>query len=409
MIWRRQLPVHSAQTLRALLSGTLGALGVHAEKALAWRMRNHWGAREILLTSSGTAALALAMRAALRGEDGPIALPAYGCYDLATAALGAGVRVVLYDVDPHSLGPDEASLSRALERKPRALVLAHLYGLPVNVPAIARQTAAAGVVILEDAAQGLGALVRGQPAGSLGSTSILSFGRGKGLTGGAGGALLANDSLGETLLDQARSVLHGGRAGWSELARACAQWVFGRPLLYPLPAALPFLRLGETVFQSPEPPRLLSRAAASMIFRNWKPAFSAIARRRALAARLVTSARTNGFWQTFSLTPDTVPGYLRLPLLAQGNTRKAVLTRAALRLGIAPGYPLPLSKLPGFAQHCINGDEPFPGAEYLAERLFTLPTHELLTDGDVIALQRWLTQPGLNQLTAERDRVVAGA
>ena len=48
-----------------------------------------------------------------------------------------------------------------------------------------------GLAVVEDAAQGLGATWRGRPLGSFGDVSVLSFGRGKGWTGGVGGALLA--------------------------------------------------------------------------------------------------------------------------------------------------------------------------------------------------------------------------
>ena len=316
--------------------------------------------------------------------------------------------MILYDLDAQSLTPDQASLARVLEEGPRVPVLAHLYGVPVDVVRVARQAAANGTVVLEDAAQGIGAMLRGQPVGSFGSAAVLSFGRGKGLTGGSGGALLANDQLGEALLEEAGSSLEGARAGWPDLGRACAQWIFGRPAIYALPAALPFLRLGQTVFRTPEPPRTLSRAAANMIFRNWKSAFTSVSRRRALAARLISAARGNRAWRTLSLQPETVPGYLRLPLLAENNAREVLLSRKAVKLGIAPGYPLPLVRLPGFAQHCVNADEAFPGADLLAERLFTLPTHERLSDRDVSGLQRWLADAGHSQLARKRDKVVAG-
>lgn len=403
VIARRQLPVHSTLTLRALMSGAVGAMGVNAQRALTWRIRNYWGARDVAFTSGGTAALSLAMRAALRGDDALIALPAYGCYDLATAAEGAGARVVLYDLEPHSLAPDPESLERALKLGPRALVLVHLFGLPVDIMSLAARAAGQGVVIIEDAAQAIGALLGGRPAGSFGSVSILSFGRGKGLTGGSGGALLANDDTGSRILEHARLSLAGTRAGWSDLARAAAQWTVGRPALYSLPAALPFLRLGQTVYHPPQSPRVLSRAAAGMIFRNWKSALEAAARRRATATRLIAAARTNSAWRTLPLTSEGVASYLRLPLLANGDARAVVLSRSAAKLGIMQGYPMPIVKLPGFAHRCINGNERFPGAELLAERLFTLPTHDLLNDRDVLALQHWLSDTGAEKPGRQRE------
>jgi len=83
-----------------------------------------------ILTDSGTSALRLALSAAADAGRLPVAMPAYSCYDLATAAIGADVPVLLYDLDPLTLEPDEASLTQALEAGARTLVVAHLFGRP---------------------------------------------------------------------------------------------------------------------------------------------------------------------------------------------------------------------------------------------------------------------------------------
>ena len=90
-----------------------GAPALAAARALVSRW---FGSRDVLLTDSGTSALALALRMAVaaRPDRPTVALPAWACYDLATAADAADVGVVLYDLDPATLGPDWASLDRAL-------------------------------------------------------------------------------------------------------------------------------------------------------------------------------------------------------------------------------------------------------------------------------------------------------
>ena len=79
---------------------------------------------------SGTSALTMALRSL--GRAPTVALPAYGCFDLATAAIGAGAKVRLYDLDPATLGPLDSSLSEAIEAGIDGLVLAHLYGIPAE-------------------------------------------------------------------------------------------------------------------------------------------------------------------------------------------------------------------------------------------------------------------------------------
>ncbi|HYR11816.1 MAG TPA: DegT/DnrJ/EryC1/StrS family aminotransferase, partial [Longimicrobium sp.] len=264
--FRHLPPAHSPVPARGVAAGMRAVFGEQMASRVHDLVQRDWGAGDVLLTSSGTAALVLALRAAAAPRPGaPVALPAYGCYDLATAAAGADLPAVLYDVDPATLAPDARSMERALAAGPCALVVAHLYGVPVDVPALAPLAAGAGAMLVEDAAQSAGAVVGGRPAGALASVSVLSFGRGKGRTGGAGGALLAHDLAGQAALRHARLRVDEGDAGWRDLAAAAVQWMLARPSVYAFPAALPFLRLGETVYHPPSPPRRLSRAAAGVL------------------------------------------------------------------------------------------------------------------------------------------------
>jgi hypothetical protein len=58
-------------------------------------------------------------------------------------------------------------------------------------------------------------------------------------------------------------------------------------------------------------------------------------------------------------------------------------------LGILPGYPIPLARLPGFAER-LRQVTPTPGAALLAERLHTIPVHSLMTPSDIVRIERWL-------------------
>jgi dTDP-4-amino-4,6-dideoxygalactose transaminase len=221
----------------------------------------------------------------------------------------------------------------------------------------------------------------------------LSFGRGKGLTGGSGGALLANDERGATLIDAARKFLGKGPAGWKDVVRATAQWLLARPGVYGVPAALPFLRLGETIYHPASSPGAMSRAALGVVNRVWEQSVAAIEVRRENAARLNAAAARSSRWFTYEVPPDSTGGFLRLPLLVRGGARDDVLRGSAMRLGAMPGYPFPLSRLPGFRERCINADEPFAGAEELTRDLITVPTHGLHNAQERAELERWLANP----------------
>jgi len=389
--WRRQLPAYSPLPFRAVVAGAAGLLsGVgRARASVTAMLARTYGCDDVLLTDSGTGALTLAIRGSLAGHPGAsVALPAYGCYDLATAADGAGSPVVLYDLDPATLAPDLASLRSVLDRGARAVVLVYWYGVPVDPEPVSAAAHATGALVIEDAAQGAGAAWRDRPLGSFGDLVVLSFGRGKGNTAGRGGALLAHGALGAAACAHARGAVARARRGTKELVQLKAQWLLGRPVLYALPSAVPFLRLGETVYHQPTPVRAMSAVAARTLAVTLPLGEREAALRRTNAKRLLARG-------TPGLTPVRVPasseaGYLRLPFLATPAVRAVAESKEARALGIMPGYPRALCDLEGFAGRVDNLDVDFVGARTLAERLITLPTHSLLTEGDFGGIGTWL-------------------
>jgi dTDP-4-amino-4,6-dideoxygalactose transaminase len=344
----------------------------------------------VVLTDSGTSALTAAIAGNVRDRPGAaVALPAFACYDVATAADGAGVPVLLYDVDPRTLAPDLESVRAALRADTAAIVVAHFYGYPVDLTEVNRLAEESGAVVIEDAAQAAGATLGDRPAGAQASLSVLSFGRGKGWTGGGGGALLAFDDRGTPVLEATRALLGAPRRGWGDLAALGAQSLLARPSLYAIPAALP-LGLGETVYRPPRPARGPAAATAAVLAASWPLAAAEVDVRRRNAARLLAALEHQAAFATITTLPHARPGYLRLPTLASREVRGTV----AASLGVFPSYPQALCDLPGFAARCMNRHDPFPGARLLASRLCTLPTHSRLDGRDLARLEGWIRSAG---------------
>jgi pyridoxal phosphate-dependent aminotransferase EpsN len=112
--------------------------------------------------------------------------------------LGATPVFIDSEADTWNLCPERLreALSDRLARgkKPKALLLVHLYGMPARLPEILAIAAEFGVPILEDAAEALGACFGGQPLGSFGTVGVFSFNGNKILTTSGGGALVTNDA-----------------------------------------------------------------------------------------------------------------------------------------------------------------------------------------------------------------------
>ena len=383
---RRLPPVWSPLTLTAVFGGVragwLGS-GRRARQEVERLLRAAYGPDALFLTDSGTSALTLAITAARSVSPTPIALPAYCCYDVATAAIGADAPFFLYDLDPGTLSPDLASLRLALEGGAGTVVVAHLYGVPMDFAAVEALAAEFGALIVEDAAQASGCSWKGKPAGSHGAMGVLSFGRGKGITGGGGGALLINDRRFARSADPSQVASRGhhapARGSLGEVIRLAAQWALGRPSLYRIPASLPFLGLGTTPYRAPHPTGGLSPVAAGVLAHTLDYASAEVGLRRANAARLRNEIRGVAHIQV----PDGwEAGWLRLPVVLP-RTAGGVLTRHHAALGVMPGYPVALPDLPGFGERRLNRERKFAGARLLAERLVTIPTHRFVRSATV--------------------------
>lgn len=162
--------------------------------AVAARVSEWLGGRPTRPVASGTWAIACLLRAlADRYPRRRLALPAFLCHNPLAAALYASWTPVFCDVDPGTGVPTPASWRQALDAGVDAVLLVHLFGNPQDPHDLARECRARGVFLIEDACQSLGATIDGQPCGSFGDTSVMSFGHTKQIDAG-GGAVLASEN-----------------------------------------------------------------------------------------------------------------------------------------------------------------------------------------------------------------------
>jgi len=380
-------PVYSPQPLgeicaaagRTAVGRPLAALSA-AAKALAQRYPNFTP----VLTDCGTSALTIALelaftKAALQGRvHRVVALPAYACPDLATAAVAAGATIVLYDVAPDTLAPDWESLKTVVQEGASVVVVAHLYGRVVDLGPALSLASATGAVIIEDAAQHAGGSAGGVRGGSQGSLGVLSFGRGKGINAGGGGALLCRTADAWALPEHP----HPTR-GWPALLKATAAEALSRPQLYGIPARLPHLGIGETRYHAPRTVQPMVAAVAHMLVTALHLEPRLLAGRRYREAQY-TERLTDRSPAVTLLRPVEESGALRTPVLL--NPAFAASKPQLSRLGVVRSYPRTLAHYPEFVELVQNTSCAFPGATQLAREMFTLPTHDLVRDAEVQAL-----------------------
>lgn len=193
------------------------------------------GVKHAVALSCGTAALHLAIKLAaerLYGSSTGISVPdglgkggsLYGkrvfCSDLTFDAtvnpvVYEGGEPVFIDSSPEDWNMDPQALELAFERYPdvKLVILVHLYGVPAQADEIRKICDRHGALLIEDAAESLGAVYKGKQTGSLGDYGVISFNGNKIITGSSGGMLLVNDRYSA---EKARK--------WSTQSREKAPW-----------------------------------------------------------------------------------------------------------------------------------------------------------------------------------------
>ena len=354
--------------------------------AAAHRLAVAYPSRDITLTDSGTSALILALLRTRPTDDRRpcIALPAYACPDIGTAAIGAGYRIMLYDVVPDSLEPDLESLRRCLKAGATHVLAVHLFGRLVNVARVEHEAAPFGAVVIEDAAQHAGGSRDGVRGGALSTWSILSFGRGKGLNAGGGGALLRvrNNAPAPPVLD-----LPGVAASLSVLAKATLTELLSAPWIYWLPQAIPALRLGETVYHVPSTPRSMTIASASLLVEALDRETAALGERRQHEQHYQQALRHRAGLMLRAPDTGVLSGALRFPVRIRPTVGIALAS-----LGVVRSYPRILSEYGALAAHIEALPHALTGATELAATLHTLPTHARVQVDDMEKMVQQLSR-----------------
>ena len=373
-----------------------------AADVLARDIRRRVGVTHCRFTSTGRAGMTLLLRALRRlapaGRD-EVVIPSYTCYSVAASVVKAGLRPRLADIDPATFDIAPSALASLDTSRTLALVATNLYGYPSDMPALERWSRQRGVFLIDDAAQALGASIGGRASGTWGDAGLYSLDKGKNVAAIDGGILVTNSDEVAAALDRELSDLPAPGASTSagHVAKALVYFALLRPWLYAVPARIPQLGLGRTVFTTDYPlaqadPVLLSLGA--VMFARLDEFTAA---RRARAEALITALRGVGGATFVAPAAGASPAWLRLPVLLPDATRKQDAIRALVAAGIGAtgSYPDCLADVPEVRAHLADPDAPVDGGRAVARRIVTLPTHPFVAQSDltriVDILQRGLS------------------
>lgn len=192
-------PLEESYVSQALRSGWVAPLGPEVE-AFEREIAERVGTAQALAVNSGTSALHLALLSLGAGPGTVVVAPTMTFVATANAAVYTGSEPVFVDCDQANGNMDVAALEEMLKRLSRAgetvaaVLVADMFGSCAEYDELLPVCAAAGVPVVEDAAQALGATYQGRPAASFGRLGALSFNGNKIITTSGGGMLVSDDA-----------------------------------------------------------------------------------------------------------------------------------------------------------------------------------------------------------------------
>jgi len=381
-------------------------------------LKAYFALKHCFLVSSGKAALTLILQALkkLQPDRDEVLIPAFTCYSVPSAVVRAGLKVRLCDIKPDTLDFDFDQLSRLLSQSstPKAslkpnkhyqpkehnklnkpnesnkpitrllcIIPTHLFGLPADIARLKELVNDREVTIVEDAAQAMGGECKGKKLGTFGDVSFFSLGRGKAFSALEGGIILTDRcDIADKLAARIESTPRYNTLEMLALFfKAISLCIFVHPSLYWLPKIIPFLRLGETIY---DPHFKMKRMTAFQagLTKSWQSKLKGFEETRAENSTQWDSiARMNNL-SNYVTRNGVLPGIIRFPVKVDDRgLRKRILNISdKMGLGIMSTYPDSIDGIQEL-RNSFQGQK-FPTAKDHANNLITLPTHSFVTQKD---------------------------
>jgi perosamine synthetase len=315
------------------------------------------GRRHGIAVCNGSAALDLAVAALGLGRGDEVIMPAFTIISCAAAVVRARAVPVLVDADPLTWNMDVSQVASRITARTRAILVVHVYGLPVDMGPVLALAAKHGLAVIEDAAEAQGQTYRGVPCGGFGDASTFSFYSNKHVTTGEGGMVLAND---DRIAERCRSLRNLCFQSSRRFQHEELGWNFRMSNLQAALGVAQLERLGESV-----------RRKRAMGARYTQ-------RLRALGAIQLPLTRTeyaeNVYWAYGVVLNDDVPI----------DAERAMKGLAERGVGSRPFF-WPMHEQPVFRRMGLFRDDVHPVSERLARRGFYLPSGVAITGEQIDA------------------------
>lgn len=183
--------------LEAIHSHKISGDGDFTKKCNAW-MEEHFNAPKVMLTTSGSTALDMAFEMCQLEPGDEVILPSYTFSSTANSAVLCGAKLVFVDIRPDTMNIDEKKIERAITDRTKVICCVHYAGVSCQMDTIMRIARQHGLMVIEDAAQGVTSTYTGTDGqkkylGTIGDFGCYSFHETKNFSMGEGGAIVINN------------------------------------------------------------------------------------------------------------------------------------------------------------------------------------------------------------------------
>jgi perosamine synthetase len=313
------------------------------------------GRKHGIAVANGSVALDVAVAALAIAPGDEVILPTSTIISCAAPIVRAGAKPVLVDCDPRTWNMDVGQIEGRITPRTKAVMVVHIFGLPVDMDPVLDLARRRGLRVIEDAAELIGQTYRRKPCGSFGDISTFSFYPNKHVTTGEGGMVVTDDAL---LAERCRSLRNLCFKPEQRFVHDELGWNFRLTNLQAALGVAQLERLDKSV----------------VIKRRMGARYTELLRgTRGIQLPMASTAYAdNIYWVYGIVLDDEVPF----------DAREAMARLGKRGIGTRPFF-WPMHEQPVFRRMGLFQGESHPAAERLARRGFYIPSGMALSDSQI--------------------------
>ena len=321
------------------------------------KLSEYLGTEYCLTFNSGTSALHAALLAHGIGQGDEVIVPSFTFIATANAPLFVRANPVFADIEEKTFGLDPEDVKRRISEKTKAIIPLHYAGCPCLIDELGKIAQDYDLILIEDAAEALGARINGKKVGSIGDTAILSFCQNKLITTGEGGAVVTNH---KEIYEKLKLVRSHGRLETADYFSSSEY--------------MDYVTLGYNFRMSNITAALgvaqLNKIEKIIGMRREKAHF--MSRKLSRIEGIAPPKPPEGFYHVYQMYTIRVKNGLRDNLM-EHLTRRGIMTKV---------YFSPVHQT-HFYKNELKYDCELPVTESVSRQVLTLPMHPLLTEEEM--------------------------